>query len=145
MYGNIHLKVVGTDRSGHVKITATALIWTEFWLDRDSLNRTQLASAVRAVPQPEELHFYSQTDAEPITRAVAYRDGFEAWTMRIDSTEKLYTGKPVAAAYAAARDLPTIKQAFKARAVERLITAIDGEGFTPLLLPLHITTQALEA
>ncbi len=145
MYGNIYLKVVGTDRSGPVKITATALIWTEFWLDRDSLNRAHLASAVRAVPQPEELHFYSVTDTEPIARAVAFREGFEAWAMRIDSTEKLYTGKPVVAAYAMARDLPMIKQAFKARAVERLITAIDGEGFTPFLLPLHIATHALEA
>ncbi len=145
MYDNIYVTVIGTDRTGRVKITASVLIWTEFWFDRDSLNREHLASAVRAVPQPEELHFYSLTDAEPITRAVAYREGFEAWAMRIDSTEQLYTGKPVVAAYAAARDLPMIKQAFKARAVERLITAIDGEGFTPFLLPSRMAAQALEA
>jgi hypothetical protein len=66
---------------------------------------------------PRSCKFYSLTDAEPITRAVAYRDGFEAWAMCSGSTEKFYTGTPMVAAYAAARDLLMIKHAFKARAV----------------------------
>jgi hypothetical protein len=100
---------------------------------------------VGALPEPEELHFYSQTDGEPITRAVAYRDGFEAWTMRLGSSERIFTGKPVVATYAAARDLPMIKQTFKARGVERLITAIDGESLMAVLVPLRIAAPPLAA